>query len=74
MHTPPTDTDRAQLAALGAALRACAAVKVPLSAWRRDLEAARAIADPTLRARAALALAEAQIAAFEEMQRQGVTP
>ena len=42
-------------------------VALPLTAWRRDLEAARRIVDPVVRARVLEALCAAQIAAVEEI-------
>ena len=53
MPTPPTEPARP--------------VPLPLTAWRRDLEDARRIVDPVVRARALEALCAAQIAAVEEI-------
>lgn len=61
----------AYAAACGALLAAChdarhaPALRVPRSEWRRDLDAARRIVDPVVRARRLDAVAEAAVSAWE---------
>ena len=61
-----TNTDYAQYAALGAR-----PVAVPVSEWERRHEAARAILDPVLRARALDALLAEVLAPWAALLREG---